>query len=313
MVVPRVPGQEDQSAWQAGRPPRPAPGSSVRLGKLVEHRAGRLVPPGRLVEPRGPRSDDDSCRGGWSNPQTPCMEAEYSRARWSSPAALARTLSPTGQGCRPPRPAPGRSVPLGRLVEPRVQERPRSASVERRPFARHVPPRSAALGTSTCQPPQAFHHDRPWPSFGRSVSLRGRPRVLVYQRGRPHRLSSPAGATSGPEAWHRHTAPPARSRKPRRPAGSPARATWPNRFPRGFRRDERYTNGRQVAPDNRRQRQRDGAGSTGGQEDSPPGRSADPVPAHHVRLGAPGLHGATTAAVGGLGKKTVDSRAAAAR
>ena len=60
-------------------------------------------------------------------------------------------------------------------------------------------------GTATCQPPQAFPHDRPWPSFGRSVSLRGRPRVLVYQRGRPHRLSSPAGATSGPEAWHRHT------------------------------------------------------------------------------------------------------------
>ena len=113
-------------------------------------------------------------------------------------------LSTAGPDGLPPQPWPGRSVPLGRLVEPRVQERPRSASVERRPFARHVPPRSAALGTSTCQPPQAFHHDRPWPSFGRSVSLRGRPRVLVYQRGRPHRLSSPAGATSGPEAGHRH-------------------------------------------------------------------------------------------------------------
>ena len=175
-------------AGQAGRPPRPAPVRSVLPGKLVEHRAGRLVPPGRLVEPRGPRSDDDSCRGGWSNPQTPCMEAEYSRARWSSPAALARTLSPAGPAGRAPR--PGASAVGVRGASSLRTTRPASVG---------------SSGTSTCQPPQAFPHDRPWPSFGRSVSLRGRPRVLVYQRGRPHRLSSPAGATSGPEAWHRHT------------------------------------------------------------------------------------------------------------
>ena len=183
-----------------------------------QHRAQRLSPDGQAcgapcweaspawapVEPRGPRSDDESCRGGWSNPQTTCIEAEYSRARWSSPAALARTLSPTGQGCRPPRPAPGRSVPLGRLVEPRVQERPRSASVERRPIARHGPPRGRQLRnvhvpTTSGVPPRT-----PGSSFVRSVRHRGHPRVLVDPCGRPHRPSSPAGATSGPEAGHRH-------------------------------------------------------------------------------------------------------------
>ena len=85
MVVPRVPGQEDQSAWQAGRHPRPAPGISVPLGRLVEYRARRLVPPGRLDELRGPRSDDESRRAGWS-----------------TPAARARTLSPAGQACGAP-------------------------------------------------------------------------------------------------------------------------------------------------------------------------------------------------------------------
>ena len=105
---------------QAGRPPRPAPGSSVRLGRLVEHRARRLFPPGSLVDLRGPRSDDESRRAGWSNPQTPCMEAEYSRAGWSSPAARVRTLSPTVQAGRSPRPGPGGSVSLGMLVEHRA-------------------------------------------------------------------------------------------------------------------------------------------------------------------------------------------------
>ena len=90
-------------------------------------------------------------------------------------------------------------------------------------------------------------------------------------------------------------------------------ATRPNRFPRGSRRDGRYESGRQVAPDNRRQRQWDGAGSSAGQGNLPPGQRAEIVPAHRVRLRAPGRHGATAAAVGGLGKKTVDSRAAAAR
>ena len=157
MVVPRVPGQEDQSAWQAGRPPRPAPGSSVRLGKLVEHRAGRLVPPGRLVEPRGPRSDDDSCRGGWSNPQTPCMEAEYSRARWSSPAALARTLSPAGPAGRAPR--PGASAVGVRGASSLRTTRPASVGSSRNvhvPTTSGVPPRpTMAVVRSVRKSPRA--------------------------------------------------------------------------------------------------------------------------------------------------------------
>ena len=44
----------------------------------------------------------------------------------------------------------------------------------------------------------------PGSSFVRSVRHRGHPRVLVDPCGRPHRPSSPAGATSGPEAGHRH-------------------------------------------------------------------------------------------------------------
>ena len=230
-------------AGQAGRPPRPAPGRSVPPGKLVEHRAGRLVPPGRLVEPRGPRSDDDSCRGGWSNPQTPCMEAEYSRARWSSPAALARTLSPAGPAGRAPR--PGASAVGVRGASSLRTTRPASVG---------------SSGTSTCQPPQAFPHERQGRrSFGPSVTAgtracwstrAGGHTALVVLQVQP-RAQRPGTDTP---------APPARSRKHRRPAGSPARATWPNRVPRGSGRDERYTNGRQVAPDNRRQRQRDGAG-----------------------------------------------------
>ena len=177
------------------------------------------------------------------------------------------------------------------------------------PAARRGPPRSAAP-----ERPRA-NHLRRYPttdqgrrSFGPSVTADARAcwstragghTALVVLQVQPR---SQRPGTDPPE-------PPARSRKHRRPAGSPAPATWPNRVPRGSGRDERYTNGRQVAPDNRRQLQRDRAGSPGGQGDPPPGRSADPGPAHHVRLGAPGRHGATAPAVGGLGKKTLGSRA----
>ena len=187
----------------------------------------------------------------------------------------------------------------------------------RRPWSVVLSPDTARLGvgssgTSTCQPPQAFPHERQGRrSFGPSVTAgtracwstrAGGHTALVVLQVQP-RAQRPGTDTP---------APPARSRKHRRPAGSPARATRPNRVPRGSGRDERYTNGRQVAPDNRRQRQRDEAGSPGVQGDPPPGRSAGAVPAHHVRLGAPGLHGATAAAVGGLGKKTLGCRATVA-
>ena len=206
----------------------------------------------------------------------------------------------------------GGRVPRGRLVEPRVQERPRSASVERRPVARHGPPRWAAP-----ERPRANHlrrsptTDQGRRSVGPSVTAGARACWSTRAGGHTALLVlqlQPRAQRPGTDT----PAPPARSRKHRRPAGSPARATRPNRVPRGSGRDERYTNGRQVAPDNRRQRQRDEAGSPGVQGDPPPGRSAGAVPAHHVRLGAPGLHGATAASVGGLGKKTLGSRAAAA-
>ena len=214
-------------------------------------------------------------------------------------------VEPTG-------PVHGGSDRPGLLVEPRVQQRPRSPSVERRPIARHGLPRSAAL-----ERPGANHLRRsPTTDQGRrSVcpSVTAGARACWSTRAGGHTALvvlqvQPRAQRPGTDT----PAPPARSRKHRRTAGSPARATRPNRVPRGSGRDERYTNGRQVAPDNRRQRQRDGARSPGGQGDPPPGRSADLVPAHHLRLGAPGLHGATSAAVGGLGKKTLGSRAAAA-
>ena len=121
-------------------------------------------------------------------PRSPGPDSQSHWAGLSTPAPRARTLSPPGPAGRAPR--PGASAVGVRGASSHRTTRPASVG---------------SSGTATCQPPQAFPHDRPWPSFGRSVSLRGRPRVLVYQRGRPHRLSSPAGATSGPEAWHRHT------------------------------------------------------------------------------------------------------------
>ena len=79
----------------------------------------------------------------------------------------------------------------------------------RRPWSVVPSPDTARLGvgssgTSTCQPLQAFPHERPGPSFVRSVHHRGHPRVLVDPCRQPHQPSSPAGATSGPEAGHRH-------------------------------------------------------------------------------------------------------------
>ena len=109
-------------------------------------------------------------------------------------------------------------MPPGRLVEHRARRPspagpagrapgPGASAVGVRGASSHRPTRPASVGstgTATCQPPQAFPHDRPGPSFGRSVRHRGRPRVLVDPCGRPRRPTSPAAATSGPEAWHRH-------------------------------------------------------------------------------------------------------------
>ena len=260
---------------------RPSPGGSAPQGRLVESRC-------------------------------PCQEAQTCRAGWSTPVARYRKLSPAVQLVEPTGPVHGGSDRPGLLVEPRVQERPRSASVERRPIGRHGLPRSAAP-----ERPGANHLRRsPTTDRGRrsvcpSVTAGARAcwstragghTTLVVLQVQPR---APRPGTDTP-------APPARSRKHGRPAGSPARTTWPNRVPRGSGRNERYTNGRQVAPDNRRARQRHGAASPGGQGDPPPCRRADPVPAHHVRLGAPGLHGATAASVGGLGKRTLGSRATVA-
>ena len=229
-------------------------------------------------------------------PRSPGPDSQSHWAGLSTPAPRARTLSPPGPAGRAPR--PGASAVGVRGASSRRPTRPASGSAApERPRANHFrrsPTNdqgrrsfgpSITAGTRACWSTRAGSHTN-------LVVLQVQPRAQ-----RP--------GTDTP-------APPARSRKHRRTAGSPARATRPNRVPRGSGRDERYTNGRQVAPDNRRQRQRDGARSPGGQGDPPPGRSADLVPAHHLRLGAPGLHGATSAAVGGLGKKTLGSRAAAA-
>ena len=248
------------AAGPAGRRPGPTPRG--------------CVPPGWLVDPRGP-----------------LPQAESHRAAGRTHRPCARGLSPAGPAGRGPRPG---------------------ASAERRSIARHGLPRSAAP-----ERPGANHLRRsPTTDQGRrsvcpsvtagaracwSTRAGGHTALLILQ-------VQPRAQRPGTDTPAR----PARSRKHRRPAGSLARATWPNRVRRGSGRNERYTNGRQVAPDNRRARQRDRAGSPGGQGDLPPFRRADPVPAHHVRLGAPGLHGATAAAVGGLGKKTLGSRATVA-
>ena len=76
------------------------------------------------------------------------------------------------------------------------------------------PTRPASVGssgTAASHPPQAFPLDRSGRSFLRSVGRsvrpsvrhRGRPRVLVDPRGRPHSPTSPAGTTSGPEVGRR--------------------------------------------------------------------------------------------------------------
>ena len=248
------------AAGPAGRRPGPTPRG--------------CVPPGWLVDPRGP-----------------LPQAESHRAAGRTHRPRARGLSPAGTAGRGPRPG---------------------ASAERRSIARHGVPRSAAP-----ERPGANHLRRsPTTDQGRrsvcpSVTAGARACWSTFAGGHTALLIlqvQPRAQRPGTDTPAR----PAGSRKHRRPAGSPARATWPNRVPRGSGRNERYTNGRQVAPDNRRARQRDRAGSPGGLGDLPPFRRADPVPAHHVRLGAPGLHGATAAAVGALGKKTLGSRATVA-
>ena len=74
MVNPRGQGQEAQSRW-AG------------LWSTV---FGGSVPQGRLLDLRGPRSDDESRRAGWSTPAT--------RVQRLSPACTAdpTTLPSTG-------------------------------------------------------------------------------------------------------------------------------------------------------------------------------------------------------------------------
>ena len=209
----------------AGRVPQPG-ACRMSTAELTEPRSpasGGCFPPARLVEPRGPLPHDESHRAG---------------GRTHRPRA--RGLSPDGPAGRGPRPG---------------------ASAERRPIARHVLPRSAAP-----ERPGANHLRRsPTTDQGRrSVcpSVTAGARACWSTRAGGHTaLVVLQVQTRAQRPGTDMPARPARSRKHRRPAGSPARATWPNRVRRGSGRNERYTNGRQVAPDNRRQRQRDEAGS----------------------------------------------------
>ena len=88
MVDPRGPCQEAKS----------------RRAGLWSTELGGSVPQGRLVELRGPRPDDESRRAGWSNPQTPCMEAESCQPGCLSTVDRSRRLSPAVQAGQPPRP-----------------------------------------------------------------------------------------------------------------------------------------------------------------------------------------------------------------
>ncbi|XP_058394061.1 collagen alpha-1(I) chain-like [Diceros bicornis minor] len=115
-----------------------------------------------------------------------------------------------------------------------------------------------------------------------------------------------------------------RSRHCHRPPGTPPRSPRPSHLPCRGRRSsggqKRYKSGRQVAPDNRRERQRDGSGSLAGRGAQPgrlaarprpdPPRVPSPGPARPggIRLGAPSRHGATPAAGEGLGKRVCFGR-----
>ena len=108
------------------------------------------VPTGRMVNPRGQGQEAQSRWAGWSTPAArarklspagqacgaPCSEAQSRRGAWSISVARARTMSPAvldgrthrprawrlstaGPDGRPPQLGPVRSVPLGRLVNPR--------------------------------------------------------------------------------------------------------------------------------------------------------------------------------------------------
>ena len=112
------------------------------------------------------------------------------------------------------------------------------------------PTRPASVGssgTAASHPPQAFPLDRSGRSFLRSVGRSVRPSVLPSVTAAARACWStragghtpllvlqvqPRARRSGADA----PAPPARSRQRRRPAGSPARATRPNRVPRGTRK-----------------------------------------------------------------------------
>ena len=172
---------------KAARDPRPSPGGSVPPGRLVELRAQRLSSAGPAGRPPWPQARRLSPAGRLVDPRGPLPQAESHRAAGRTHRPRARGLSPAGPAGRAPRPA---ASAFG--VGGASSDRPtRPASV-------------GSSGTARCQPPQAFPHHRPGPWFGLSVRHRGRPRVLVDPCRRPYRPTSPAGATSGPEAGHRH-------------------------------------------------------------------------------------------------------------
>ena len=262
------------SAGTAGRPPRPEPGDSVRPGRLVELRARRLRSAGPAGRPRWRRARRLSSVDGRS-----------------TPVARAPTMSAAGPAGLRPRPTPRGCVPPGWLVDPRgplpQAESRLAAGRTHRPRARRLSPAGPACralhpgasafgvrgassdrptrpasvgssGTARCQPPQAFPHHRPGPSFGLSVRHRGRPRVLVDPCRRPYGPCSPAGATSGPEAGHRHAgatgtipqAPPACWKSSAcdvaksRPSWLPKERTIYKRPPGGARQPSRASAGR---------------------------------------------------------------------
>lgn len=115
--------------------------------------------------------------------------------------------------------------------------------------------------------------------------------------------------------WHADTpTPPARSRSCRRPSGTLPGAPWPHLIPCSFRgnsgAETLRNSGRQIAPENRRERRRNGPGSRAGEGAPPAAGSRSSAPrasqpgkgagasgaAPGVRLGAPGLQGVTPAA-----------------
>ena len=203
-------------AWLAGRTHRPR---AWRLstagpdGRPPQPGPGRSVPLGRLVDPRGPHPEALSAWAGlWST-----VLVGYSRrGAWSISVARARTMSPAvldgrthrprawrlstaGPDGRPPQLGPVRSVPLGRLVDPRdpsPEAESRSAGWWSPAPGGRVPP-------------------------GRMVDPRAGARRLspAVQAGRPPRPAPGSSVPTGRLVEHR-----ARRLSP---DGAPGRSRWP--------------------------------------------------------------------------------------